>query len=91
MVKGGSNSQHVDRAAAVVHLASCSLQNRIWFEYVESKANWSDGASRLLQMDLWQERNGFKVELVDTPSWPWESPTDQLVTSVVQDIRATLG
>ena len=43
---------------------------RVWWEWVESDANWSDGASRDLKECSWAKRNGFKLEEV---AQPWAS------------------
>ena len=51
LVKGGSSSSDMDRGAAAVHLALAGSQTRIWFEYIESKSNWSESASRSLFSD----------------------------------------
>ncbi len=47
------------------------LGTRSWFEYVESDANWSDGASRMLTEDPWAKANGFTVVMASVPAWPW--------------------
>ena len=61
----------LDAGTATIHLLLASLEARAWFEYVESDANWSDGASRLLGADPWAKANGFTVETGSVPSWPW--------------------
>ena len=50
-VKGGSGSADVDRSTALVYLLCAHLRVRIWFDYMELKANWSDGGPRLLGLD----------------------------------------
>ena len=42
MVSGRSRSAKLDIAAMVVHLALAMINCRVWFEYVESNANWMD-------------------------------------------------
>ena len=73
LIKGSSGHAMLDSGAATIHLLLAALETRTWFEYVESDANWSDGASRLLTHDPWAIANGFKVELGDVPTWPWIS------------------
>ena len=46
MVKGVSNQTQVQRAAQVAHLICFSQRANPWFEFVESKSNWSDSISR---------------------------------------------
>ena len=46
LVKGGARNAHLARSVHVLHLLSYHLRCRIWFEYVPSGQNWSDGVSR---------------------------------------------
>ena len=39
----------------------------IWWEFVESKANWSDGVARNGDKCLWAAEHGFTVETVAMP------------------------
>jgi len=71
LVKGSSGHPLLDAGAATIHLMLAALEARAWFEYVESDANWSDGASRLLAADPWAKANGFAVEMGSVPTWPW--------------------
>ena len=71
LVKGSSGHPLLDAGAATIHLMLAALEARAWFEYVESDANWSDGASRLLAADPWAKANGFTVEMGSVPTWPW--------------------
>ncbi len=48
LCKGNSDSAALDMGTAAVHFALAFLRSRIWFEYVESHANWADSVSRLL-------------------------------------------
>ena len=73
LVKGTSGHAQLDSGAACIHLLLAALGTRTWFEYVESDANWSDGASRLLTLDPWAKANGFDVEMGNVPTWPWVS------------------
>jgi hypothetical protein len=36
---------------------------RIWWEFIPSDSNWSDGASRDLTDDAWAKDNGFSLTL----------------------------
>ena len=47
------------------------LQVRLWFEYVETRANWSDGASRELYKHEWTRQN-FTMKEVTLQEWPWQ-------------------
>ena len=70
MTKGASRSIAIDRAALVLHLVIAGLGARVWWEYVESKANWSDELSRQLK-DPWLESQGFLVSHCTLNAWPW--------------------
>jgi hypothetical protein len=48
LVKGTSMNPELDRGAATGHLLLSQIQARVWFEYIETKSKWSDGASREL-------------------------------------------
>jgi len=50
-IKGGSDAVDLDRSACVASLLVRRLCARVWFEYIESHSNWSDGVSRLLSAD----------------------------------------
>ena len=47
--------------AKVVHVAAFALQASAYYEYVESKANWSDEISREGIQGLWAHRQGFHL------------------------------
>ena len=46
LAKGSSGVQDVDRIVALSHLVWARLRARVWIEWVDSKANISDGISR---------------------------------------------
>ena len=46
LARGANSGIKMDRGCAVFHLLLAHLQADAWWEYVESEANWSDGASR---------------------------------------------
>jgi len=79
MVKGRCHCPEVDDAMAALHLAFAMLRTRVWYEYVESDANWSDGPSRELSANEWLVQEGFSVHTTDAPAWPWlVSPEDRV-------------
>jgi hypothetical protein len=87
MVSGKSRSAKLDIAAMVVHLALAMLNCRVWFEYVESNANWMDEASRVEEGGPWAQRNGFSMSQAMVPLWPWQEP----VAGMVERVRTRLG
>ena len=86
LVKGTSGHAQLDSGAACVHLLLAALGTRTWFEHVESDANLSDGASRLLTLDPWAKANGFEVEIDNVPTWPWVSQGLHRRTHVEQSL-----
>ena len=83
-MKGGSSSEALDRGTAAFHLALAVLHTRVWFEYIESEANWSDSASRRLFDDPWCKANGFDLKALTVPSWVWTVEYSDLRSQVVQ-------
>ena len=59
----------LDDGSCAVHLCLAVLRSRVWWEYVESKANWADEASR--GGDNLLRRNGFQLWPGFIPTWPW--------------------
>ena len=87
LCRGGSRTALLDQGVAVVHLLLARLRARVWFEYVESHANWSDGASRLLLLGPWSAHHGFQLVTGDVPSWPWTVPPDQRVAVTLRELE----
>ena len=60
MVRGRANSPDLDRMAEVLQGAMLALEVWLYFEWIESDSNWSDGISRTGLCDPWQSSNGFQ-------------------------------
>ena len=58
-VKGSSRHPAVARAVAFASFAAFFWGFSIWYEFVDSEANWADGISRRRQEDEFCARNGF--------------------------------
>ena len=86
-VRGNSKAPDVDRAAAVVSLSAAVLQCRLWYEYVESDANWSDGISRKLEMCPWCREQGFSLRKVEVPLWPWLLDWHRVPSRVQEEVE----
>ena len=80
----------IDRAAAVVSLVAQMCNARGWFEYIESKSNWSDGLSRLLVEDPWVASRGFTLRQMEVPVKPWIVPIQELLPLLESEIGAAL-
>ena len=61
LVKGTSSVVSLDQMAKVIHLGTFALRSQAYYEYVESKANWSDEISRLGHSGQWATQRGFRV------------------------------
>ena len=53
LAKGHNRTQELDAANSVISLTPAQMGSRVWWEYVESKANWADAPSRLLKDCAW--------------------------------------
>ena len=73
VIKGCSSEEEMDAGMASIHTLAAAVSTRIWFEWVESKANWADEASRLLLAGPWAAANGFRMARRSVPTWPWEA------------------
>ena len=69
LVRGTSKNPDLNRLAGLVHSALFALQTWVYFEWVESDANWSDGVSRVGQRCEWARDNGFAVQSIAAPHW----------------------
>ena len=59
LVRGRSDSQSLDLLAKQIHAALFAIGADIYFEWIASEANWSDGISRTGLADQWYRQNGF--------------------------------
>ena len=70
-VKGTSANAHVERAAHLLHFLAHKFNFRVWFEFVDSNANWADGISRHLRADPFARSNGFAIDDLDIKADWW--------------------
>ena len=61
-VKGASANVHLEQLVGLTHLFLFKLDCQVWWEWVDSGANWADGPSRLYAKDPVAIRLGFRVE-----------------------------
>ena len=87
LVKGANRGLQMDRGCAVIHLALAALKANLWWEYVESDSNWSDGASREGLMDRWIHDNEFEVNQCEIPAWPWQAEAHERAIKVQECCR----
>ena len=59
------------RGSLTSHLILATAKCRVWWEYVESAANWSDKLSREMQPDQWMVDEAFEFSQCVVPLEPW--------------------
>ena len=67
LIKGRSDNPELDTMAGCIHALLYSLRSGCYFEWVQSKDNWSDGISRQGIHDKWYQAHGFRVHRVPVP------------------------
>ena len=87
LCKGSSSQSKLDAGTASCHMMMAGLQTRGWFEYVESDANWSDGASRKMLDDPWILKERFIVHEAQVPLWPWMAEPSQRCAEILRILR----
>ena len=85
LVKGASGEHDLDQGSSCVHLGLAVMKTRIWWEYIGSKANWSDEASR--GGDSLLLRNGFLIKAGVIPTWPWTAPASERLSFLRQQFK----
>ena len=83
LARGANRTAELDAGTTTIHLAFAALRCRVWFEYVESDANWSDGPSRELLGNQWLRDKGFSAHTTSIPTWPWLLDPDTRVQSIL--------
>ena len=68
-IRGGSNIPEVETAIQVAHLLWLHLKTRVWFEWIDSLSNPSDGLSRLGLEDPWTRAQGWQLSKPGEPPW----------------------
>ena len=61
LIRGRSNNDELDSMAGAIHGLLFALRSACYFEWVQSKDNWSDGISRQGEHDLWFQQHGFRL------------------------------
>ena len=65
LIRGRSSTLELDAMTGIVHAMLCGLQCMIYWEWVASADNWSDGVSRNGSADPWLRRHSFTPFMVD--------------------------
>ena len=82
LVKGTSNDPAVARTVHAVHMCAFRYGSRVWWEYVESNSNWSDGISRYGPKDVFAKRHNFVIVEMSIPEWPHVLSLEELWVSL---------
>ena len=70
IIKGSARDAALDRSIAIVKLLQGHAHIEIWYEFVDSEGNWSDGISRRLAADPFARAHGFPIsELIPDAEW----------------------
>ena len=83
LVKGTGRNSSLDDIAQMIHLLLFHLQAHLWFEWIESKSNWTDSISQLGMPDPFWRSQAFAVapSLVLTNLWRLPMPVLSTVFS----------
>ena len=68
LLKGSTADTVVHVMCEVVHLFLFQTHTSVYFEWVESDANWADGVSRQLSKCPWAATQGFAVSELPEPA-----------------------
>ena len=74
LIKGRSDNLDLDHLAQMIHLLLYHLHCSIWFEWIQSKSNWSDGISRDGFKDRFVQNYAFQCHTSSVPSSLWQLP-----------------
>ena len=77
-VKGSSSNVVLDRISHLTHMYGCRGRMYVWWEYVRSASNWSDGGSREGLADTFSAANGFPLEPMSLSPWFWKASLAEL-------------
>ncbi len=72
-VKSASSNLHLERMAGLFWILACHLDLQVWFEWVDSGSNWSDGVSLDLTNDILAAELGFSLQQMWEPVSAWDS------------------
>ncbi len=77
-VKGTSKSAELEKIVGLFWMLAWHFDILVWFEWVDSDSNWSDGASRLFQEDPFASAHQFRMQEMQQPSREWQLGWKQL-------------
>ena len=84
MVKGVSNQPHICRSSQLAAFLCFRKNVRVWYEFVPSKANWSDSVSRELLDCPFCAKHGIPISVLQIPKdWYACSRLMELFKSII--------
>ena len=69
LVRGASRHGDIAVLAALAHLAALRYSCQLWFEWIDSDSNPSDGLSRLGINDAWTLAQGWRLRELEPLTW----------------------
>ena len=69
LTKGSSSAEDPAPLVGTIHLLLAHFSIRVWWEYVDSPANCSDGLSRLFGKDPLGLSSGWEMKRAELPKW----------------------
>ena len=70
-VKGASANPDLERIVVLFWMLVFHLDLQVWFEWVDSESNWSDGVSKDLAHDPLAAELGFVLQQMSEPAPAW--------------------
>eukprot|EP00971_Amphidinium_carterae_P337842 6474885-Amphidinium_carterae.1 len=80
MVRGCAREPILDRSVSLAHLLCAKHSIQMWFEFVDSKSNWSDGISRALGMDEFATSVATDVRRYEVPMHLWAADLSSVLS-----------
>ena len=77
-VKGTSSNERLEKIVGSLWIMAYHLNINIYFEWFDSKSNWSDGISRGFGKDEVAKRLNIKTSPVTVTDRPWTMEWDQM-------------
>ena len=90
-VKGASANEFLEKIVALLWMCAYHLDAQIWFEWVDSDSNWSDGVSREFQSDPLAQELGFSLESMEEPTLTWSGSWLELWNLAQRSCGSSVG
>ena len=69
LIRGAARVEDIDQVAALTTVKQATLKASIWFEWIDSDSNPSDGLSRDGVVDPWTVDQGWELTDLGSPDW----------------------